>query len=88
MTAWQLHGVLQSIFIQDKARTLFATHYHVMNKMAEQLPNVTNYNIAVKRGKREHCILRKLLLGGTDKSYGIHVAKIAGMPNELITRAT
>ena len=58
-----------------------------MNKMAEQLPNVTNYNIAVKEENGSIVFLRKLLLGGTDKSYGIHVAKIAGMPNELIIRA-
>jgi len=82
--AW---AIAEHIYSRLKARTLFATHYHVMNKMAEQLPNVTNYNIAVKEENGSIVFLRKLLLGGTDKSYGIHVAKIAGMPNELIIRA-
>ncbi|MDD4878083.1 MAG: DNA mismatch repair protein MutS [Candidatus Nanoarchaeia archaeon] len=82
--AW---AIAEHIYSRMKARTMFATHYHVMNKLSEQLPNVTNYNIAVKEENGIIVFLRKLLLGGTDKSYGIHVAKIAGMPNELLVRA-
>ncbi|MDI6738548.1 MAG: DNA mismatch repair protein MutS [Nanoarchaeota archaeon] len=82
--AW---AIAEHIYSRVKARTMFATHYHVMNKLSEQLPNVTNYNIAVKEENGSIVFLRKLLLGGTDKSYGIHVAKIAGMPNELLIRA-
>ncbi len=82
--AW---AIAEHIYSRIKARTLFATHYHVMNKLAEQLPNVKNYNIAVKEENGSIVFLRKLLEGGTDKSYGIHVAKIAGMPSELLVRA-
>lgn len=82
--AW---AIAEYIYSRIRARTMFATHYHVMNKLSEQLPNVTNYNIAVKEENGSIVFLRKLLLGGTDKSYGIHVAKIAGMPNDLLARA-
>ncbi|MBU2638788.1 MAG: DNA mismatch repair protein MutS [Nanoarchaeota archaeon] len=82
--AW---AIAEHIYSRIKARTLFATHYHVMNKLSEQLPNVKNYNIAVKEENGSIVFLRKLLEGGTDKSYGIHVAKIAGMPSELLVRA-
>ncbi|HII14697.1 MAG TPA: DNA mismatch repair protein MutS [Nanoarchaeota archaeon] len=83
--AW---AIAEHIYSRIKAKTLFATHYHVMNKLAEQLPNVRNYNIAVKEEDGSIVFLRKLLEGGTDKSYGIHVAKIAGMPAEVVARAT
>jgi len=70
-----------------KARTLFATHYHEMTQLAEVLPGVKNYNIAVKEWADEIIFLRKIVEGGTDKSYGIQVARLAGVPKEVIERA-
>ncbi len=70
-----------------KARTLFATHYHEMTQLAEVLPGVKNYNIAVKEWADEVIFLRKIVEGGTDKSYGIQVARLAGVPKEVIERA-
>ena len=82
--AW---SVAEHIHNQIKAKTLFATHYHVMNKLAEKFPRMRNYNIAVKEEKGEVIFLRKLVIGGTDQSYGIHVAQVAGLPSPVISRA-
>jgi DNA mismatch repair protein MutS len=82
--AW---SVVEHIYKNIKAKTLFATHYHVLNKMSDEFENIKNYNIAVKEKEDEIIFLRKIIEGGTDKSYGIHVAKIAGMPKEVIDRA-
>ncbi|MFA6888163.1 MAG: DNA mismatch repair protein MutS [Candidatus Woesearchaeota archaeon] len=75
-------------YINNKimAKTLFATHYHALTAL-DKLPGVKNYNIAVKEDKDDIIFLRKLITGGTDKSYGIHVAKLAGMPPDVIIRA-
>ena len=62
------------------AKTLFATHYHEMVALADYLPRVKNYNVAVKEEKGEVIFLRKIVPGGVDKSYGIHVGKLAGLP--------
>ena len=62
------------------AKTLFATHYHEMMALADYLPRVKNYNVAVKEEKGEVIFLRKIVPGGVDKSYGIHVGKLAGLP--------
>ena len=69
------------------AKTLFATHYHELSTMEEKLPNVKNYNIAVKKRGDQMIFLRKIVPGATDDSYGIEVAKLAGIPNAVINRA-
>ncbi len=69
------------------AKTLFATHYHELSTMEEKLPNVKNYNIAVKKRGDQMIFLRKIIPGATDDSYGIEVAKLAGIPGAVITRA-
>ena len=69
------------------ARTLFATHYHELTELELLLPKVKNYNISVKEWDDEIIFLRKIVPGGTDKSYGIHVARLAGLPKVVIERA-
>ncbi|MBT3381522.1 MAG: DNA mismatch repair protein MutS [Lentisphaerae bacterium] len=70
-----------------KARTLFATHYHELTELALTRSGVKNYNIAVKEWADKIIFLRKIMPGGTDKSYGIHVARLAGLPKVIIDRA-
>ena len=69
------------------AKTLFATHYHELSSIEDQLPNVKNYNIAVKKRGDKMIFLRKIVPGATDDSYGIEVAKLAGLPNSVVNRA-
>ncbi len=69
------------------AKTLFATHYHEMVELADYLPKVRNYNVAVSENKGEVVFLRKIIPGGADKSYGIHVAQMAGLPRGVVHRA-
>ena len=69
------------------AKTLFATHYHELSTMEDKLPNVKNYNIAVKKRGDQMIFLRKIVPGATDDSYGIEVAKLAGLPAPIISRA-
>lgn len=69
------------------AKTLFATHYHELSTMEEKLSNVKNYNIAVKKRGEQMIFLRKIVPGATDDSYGIEVAKLAGLPSAVIHRA-
>jgi len=69
------------------AKTLFATHYHELSTVEQELPNVRNYNIAVKKRGDQMIFLRKIVPGATDDSYGVEVAKLAGLPNSVITRA-
>lgn len=69
------------------AKTLFATHYHELSTIEDELPNVKNYNIAVKKQGDKMIFLRKIIPGATDDSYGIEVAKLAGLPNCVINRA-
>ena len=69
------------------AKTLFATHYHELSTIEDELPNVKNYNIAVKKRGDKMIFLRKIVPGATDDSYGIEVAKLAGLPNSVVTRA-
>ena len=69
------------------AKTLFATHYHELSTMEEKLPNVRNYNIAVKKRGDQMIFLRKIVPGATDDSYGVEVAKLAGLPNAVVARA-
>ena len=70
-----------------RARTLFATHYHELTELALLLDGVQNYNVAVREWKDDVVFLHKIVEGGTDKSYGIHVARLAGIPREVIERA-
>jgi DNA mismatch repair protein MutS len=69
------------------AKTLFATHYHELVELANFLPRVKNFNIAVAEDKGEVIFLYKIVPGGVDKSYGIHVAKLAGLPRSVVHRA-
>ncbi|GAG99484.1 unnamed protein product, partial [marine sediment metagenome] len=69
------------------AKTLFATHYHELVELASFLPRVKNFNIAVAEDKGEVIFLYRIVPGGVDKSYGIHVAKLAGLPKSVVHRA-
>jgi DNA mismatch repair protein MutS len=69
------------------AKTLFATHYHHLNELSERLPGVRNYRVAVKEEGKHIVWLRKIVPGGTDRSYGIQVARLAGIPEAVIERA-
>ena len=69
------------------AKTLFATHYHELTAMEAELPNVKNYNIAVKKRGKDMIFLRKIVPGAADESYGVEVANLAGLPGSVITRA-
>ena len=71
----------------SKAKTLFATHYHELNDMTETFERIKNFNVSVKELKNSIIFLRKLVAGGSNHSFGIHVAKLAGMPNMVIHRA-
>lgn len=68
-------------------KTLFATHYHELTALEQQLPGVVNYNVAVKKRGDDIIFLRKIVPGGVDDSYGVAVAKLAGLPEEIISRA-
>jgi DNA mismatch repair protein MutS len=78
-------------YIADKekigCKTLFATHYHELIEMADKTEGIKNFSIAVKEKGEDIIFLRKIIEGGTDESYGIHVAKLAGVPKAVITRA-
>ena len=82
--AW---AMTEYIYKNLGARTLFATHYHELTELALLFPGIKNYNVAVREWGEEVVFLRKIVEGGTDKSYGIHVARLAGVPKELVTRA-
>jgi DNA mismatch repair protein MutS len=71
----------------SKAKTLFATHYHELNEMTETFSRIKNFNVSVKELKDNVLFLRKLVEGGSEHSFGIHVAKMAGMPQQVIHRA-
>ncbi len=72
---------------QFKPKTLFATHYHELNDMSATFMRIKNFNVSVKELNKRIIFLRKLVEGGSEHSFGIHVAKVAGMPPQLITRA-
>jgi DNA mismatch repair protein MutS len=82
--AW---AITEHIANKIKCRTLFATHYHELTELAELLENVKNCNVAVREWADEVVFLHKILPGGTDKSYGIHVAKLAGVPKPIVERS-
>lgn len=70
-----------------RAKTLFATHYHELNEMERSFPRIKNYNVSVKESGNKVVFLRKLVRGGSEHSFGIHVAKMAGMPRSIVKRA-
>lgn len=72
---------------KGRARTLFATHYHELNEMEKSFPRIKNYNVSVKESDGKVIFLRKLVRGGSEHSFGIHVAKLAGMPRSIVDRA-
>lgn len=71
----------------SKAKTLFATHYHELNEMTETFERIKNFNVSVKETKDNVLFIRKLIEGGSHHSFGIHVAKMAGMPQQVISKA-
>jgi DNA mismatch repair protein MutS len=72
---------------KKRAKTLFATHYHELIQLADLLPGVRNYNVAVSEADGKVVFLHKIISGGSDRSYGIHVAQLAGIPRPVIQRA-
>jgi DNA mismatch repair protein MutS len=82
--AWSVAEYLNTTL---KARTLFATHYHELTELARLLPATKNYNVAVREWGEQIVFLRKIVPGGTDKSYGIQVARLAGLPAPVLKRA-
>ena len=70
-----------------KAKTLFATHYHELNEMTTTFPRVKNFNVSVKEKDGKVIFMRKLVPGGSEHSFGIYVAKLAGMPKLLVAKA-
>ncbi len=84
--AWSIVEFLHN-HPQHKAKTLFATHYHELNELTNDLPRVKNFNVAVKEMDNKVIFIRKLQPGGSEHSFGIHVAQLAGMPNQVVIRA-
>jgi DNA mismatch repair protein MutS len=82
--AW---AIVEHLHERIRARTLFATHYHQLTDLATRLKGVCNMNVSVREWHDEIVFLHKIVEGGTDRSYGIHVARLAGVPRELIERA-
>jgi DNA mismatch repair protein MutS len=72
---------------ERRAKTLFATHYHELTQLAELLPGVRNYNVAVSEADGDVVFLHRIVAGGADRSYGIHVAQLAGLPRPVVQRA-
>jgi DNA mismatch repair protein MutS len=70
-----------------RCKTLFATHYHELTQLADLLPSVRNYNVAVAEERDRVVFLRRIVPGGADRSYGIHVAQLAGLPKPVIHRS-
>ena len=80
-------AVIEYISKKIGAKTLFATHYHELIELEERFKNIRNYHVEAKEIGKDIIFLRKVLRGGTDQSYGIHVAKLAGVPKDVIRRA-
>ena len=83
--AW---AVTEFLHDQIRCRTLFATHYHELTELTKTLPHTSNWNVAIREHGDDIVFLHKIVEGPADKSYGIHVAKIAGLPREVVDRAT
>ena len=84
--AWSIVEYLHNQKI-NRPKTLFATHYHELNQLASNLKRVKNFNVAVEEINNEIIFLRKLIPGGSEHSFGINVAQLAGMPNKILIRA-
>jgi DNA mismatch repair protein MutS len=82
--AW---SIVEHLHEKIRARTLFATHYHQLTELAHRLKGVCNLSVAVREWNDQIVFLHKIVEGGTDRSYGIHVARLAGVPQELVDRA-
>ena len=82
--AW---SIVEFLHNQVGAKTLFATHYHELIELSARLPRIKNFNVAVREWHDQIVFLRKIVEGGTDKSYGIQVARLAGVPKEVLERA-
>ena len=82
--AW---SIVEHLHNQVGAKTLFATHYHELTELAARLPRLKNFNVAVREWHEQIVFLRKIVEGGTDKSYGIQVARLAGVPKPVLERA-
>jgi DNA mismatch repair protein MutS len=82
--AW---SIVEHLHNQVGAKTLFATHYHELSELSARLPRLKNFNVAVREWHDQIVFLRKIVEGGTDKSYGIQVARLAGVPKSILTRA-
>ena len=82
--AW---SIVEHLHNQVGAKTLFATHYHELTELAARLPRLKNFNVAVREWRNQIVFLRKIVEGDTDKSYGIQVARLAGVPREVLERA-
>lgn len=82
--AW---SIVEFLHNQAGCKTLFATHYHELTELAGRLGRLKNFNVAVREWNDQIIFLRKIVEGGTDKSYGIHVARLAGVPKEVLERA-
>ena len=82
--AW---SIVEHLHNRVGAKTLFATHYHELTELAGRLPRLKNFNVAVREWNEQIVFLRKIVEGGTDKSYGIQVARLAGVPKPVLERA-
>ena len=82
--AW---AVVEQLQTRTRSKTLFATHYHELTELADLLPGVRNYHVSVKEAGSNIIFLRKVEPGSADKSYGIEVARLAGLPAEVVERA-
>lgn len=81
------HAVMEYIHDRIKAKTLFATHYHQLIALENLLSGVKNYSVAVKERGKDIIFLRRIVPGGTDRSYGVHVARLAGLPKKVLERS-
>jgi len=84
--AWSIVEYLQR-HPKYRVKTLFATHYHELNQLADDFPGIKNFNVSVKEVGNTILFLRKLKEGGSEHSFGIHVAQMAGIPNPIVIRA-
>jgi DNA mismatch repair protein MutS len=82
--AW---AIAEHIALEVRSRTLFATHYHELTELAQRFKGVANFNVAVREWEDQVVFLHRIIEGGTDRSYGIHVARLAGVPAEVLARA-
>lgn len=81
-------AVMEYIQTKIKAKTLFATHYHELITMEDVLEGIKNYSVAIKERGNDIVFLRRIIRGGTDRSYGVHVARLAGLPKKLLNGQT